>query len=45
MQRNKSRPTFFPFNNLLKVGDVFFQNHFRKLSRAEYQNKLVANQQ
>ncbi len=29
----------------LKVGYVFFQKRFRKLSRAEYQNKLVANQQ
>ncbi len=32
---------------LLKVGDVIFQKSFRKLSRggAEYQNKLVVNQQ
>ncbi len=29
----------------LKVGYVIFQKRFRKLSRAEYQNKLVANQQ
>ncbi len=29
----------------LKVGYVFFQKRFRKLSRAQYQNKLVANQQ
>ncbi len=29
----------------LKVGYVYFQKRFRKLSRAQYQNKLVANQQ
>ncbi len=31
--------------NILKVGCVFPQKHFRKLSQAEYQNKRVANQQ
>ncbi len=29
----------------LKVGYVFFQKRFRKRVGAEYQNKLVANQQ
>ncbi len=29
----------------VKGGYVFFQKCFRKLSRAQYQNKLVANQQ
>ncbi len=29
---------------LLKVGYVIFQKRFRKRSRAQYQNKLVANQ-
>ncbi len=29
----------------LNVGYEFFQKCFRKLSRAEYQNKLAANQQ
>ncbi len=27
----------------LKVGYVFFQKRFKKLSRAQYQNKFVAN--
>ncbi len=31
--------------NYWAKGYVFFQKCFRKLSRAEYQNKLVANQQ
>lgn len=30
---------------VLKVGYVFFQRRFRKLSQAQYQNELVANQQ
>ncbi len=32
-------------NRFLKAGYAIFQKRFRKLTRAEYQNKLVANQQ
>ncbi len=39
------KPLTKGYQRILKVGYVFFQKRFRKPSRAEYQNKLEANQQ
>ncbi len=36
---------YYKKDQRLKVGYVFFPKRFRKLSRAQYQYKLIANQQ